>query len=378
MYGILVALHRYVGLTIAGFLVVVGLTGSIIAFHGELDAWANPDLFYAPEGQHLSVTTLVQRVEETDANIRVAFVEVNVKPGRSAVLFVEPKPGVTNVDYNQVFADPSTGEVLGHRYYGACCFERRAIIPFLYNLHRRLTMPGHWGEWLLGGIAVLWLFDCFVALALASPREILSARRWKTALGIRWQASAYRVTFDMHRAGGLWTWLVMGILAFTSIYLNLGDEIVRPVTGVFSQLSPEPYELVKPPAESAARESFDDILRRSETIADLSAQGFSPTGIYYDREAGLYLVDLEDKSEFMLGFAWAAYDTTGKLVGTQMPGAGSAGDVFLQLQFPLHSGRIGGLAGRIVISVMGVALAVLSITGIVIWLKKRRARMSRA
>ena len=49
MYGLLVALHRYVGLTIALFLVVVGLTGSIIAFHSELDAWANPDLFHAPE-----------------------------------------------------------------------------------------------------------------------------------------------------------------------------------------------------------------------------------------------------------------------------------------------------------------------------------------
>jgi uncharacterized iron-regulated membrane protein len=380
MYGLLVALHRYVGLTIALFLVLVGLTGSIIAFHWELDAWANPDLFYAPEGPQLSAAELVRRVEATDPRIQVAFVEVNIKPGRSAALLVEPRAGVAGVDYNQVFANPSSGEVLGRRRYGSCCFERRAIIPFLYNLHRRLSMPRHWGEGLLGGGAILWLLDCVVALALASPRQVFSLHRWKAALGVRWTASAYRITFDLHRAVGLWTWLVLGVLAFTSIYLNLGDEIVRPVTGAISTLSPTPYDRVRPDTDPAtARRSFDDILQLSEGTGELVDRGYAPTGIYLDREAQIFMVDFENTTQFMFGFAWAAFDaTTGKLIATQLPGAGSRGDVFLQLQFPLHSGKIGGLTGRIFISVMGVAIAMLSITGILIWLKKRRARTKAA
>lgn len=379
MYGLLVALHRYVGLTIALFLVVVGLTGSIIAFHAELDAWANPDLFYAPEGLRLSTTELVRRVEAADARVHVAFVEVDVKPGRSAALFVEPRAGMIDVDYNQVFADPSSGEVLGRRSHGSCCFDRRAIVPFLYNLHRRLSMPGHWGEWLLGGIAILWLIDCFISLALAAPRKIFSLRRWRTALGVRWKATAYRMTFDWHRASGLWTWLVLGILAFTSIYLNLGDEIVKPLTGAVSTLSPTPYDQPRAVVDpSLGQRSFDDILQLSERTGELVDRGYAPTGIYYDREAQIFMVDFENTSPFMFGFAWAAFDAiTGRLIGTQLPGAGSGGDVFLQLQFPLHSGKIGGLAGRIFIAVMGVAIAVLSITGIVIWLKKRRARWAR-
>lgn len=380
MYRLLVALHRYVGLTIALFLVLVGLTGSIIAFHSELDAWANPDLFYAPDGPRLPAAELARRVEAADPRIKVAFIDVNIKPGRSAALFVEPRGDVTGVDYNQVFADPSTGAVLGHRNHGGCCFDRRAIIPFLYNLHRRLTMPGHWGEWLLGGVAILWLLDCFVALALASPRKVFSLRRWSAALGVRWKASAYRITFDLHRAVGLWTWLVLGVLAFTSIYLNLGDEIVRPLTGAVSTLSPTPYDRPRPPADpSTPRRSFDDILQLSERTAELVDRGYAPAGIYLDREAQIFMVDFENTSPFMLGFAWAAFDaTTGKLIGTQLPGAGSGGDVFLQLQFPLHSGKIGGLAGRILISMIGLAIAMLSITGIVIWLKKRRARSKAA
>ena len=44
----LVRLHRWAGLTIALFLVVAGLTGSVLVFREELDAWANPDLFASP------------------------------------------------------------------------------------------------------------------------------------------------------------------------------------------------------------------------------------------------------------------------------------------------------------------------------------------
>jgi uncharacterized iron-regulated membrane protein len=46
----------------------------------------------------------------------------------------------------------------------------------------------------------------------------------------------------------------------------------------------------------------------------------------------------------------------------------------MQAQFPLHSGRILGVGGRILISCVGVMVAVLSATGLLIWLKKLNAR----
>jgi uncharacterized iron-regulated membrane protein len=44
----LIQLHRYAGLLLAPFLVVVGLTGSLLAFHDEMDRWLNPDLLTVP------------------------------------------------------------------------------------------------------------------------------------------------------------------------------------------------------------------------------------------------------------------------------------------------------------------------------------------
>ncbi|MDQ3196937.1 MAG: PepSY domain-containing protein [Pseudomonadota bacterium] len=66
----------------------------------------------------------------------------------------------------------------------------------------------------------------------------------------------------------------------------------------------------------------------------------------------------------------------GNIVGARVPGQGSAGDVFAQLQFPLHSGRIAGLTGRIIIGLAGLATAMLAITGVIIWLKRRRSGVS--
>ncbi len=49
----------------------------------------------------------------------------------------------------------------------------------------------------------------------------------------------------------------------------------------------------------------------------------------------------------------------------------------MQFQFPIHSGQILGLPGRILIAVMGVVIAGLSVTGVYIWWKKRVGRVAR-
>jgi uncharacterized iron-regulated membrane protein len=46
--------------------------------------------------------------------------------------------------------------------------------------------------------------------------------------------------------------------------------------------------------------------------------------------------------------------------------------------FPLHSGQIIGLPGRILISFSGIAVVVLTVTGVIIWAKKRRGRLATA
>jgi len=50
------------------------------------------------------------------------------------------------------------------------------------------------------------------------------------------------------------------------------------------------------------------------------------------------------------------------------------GDTFLAWQFPLHNGEAFGLTGRIAVFVAGIIPALLYISGIFIWWKKRKGR----
>jgi uncharacterized iron-regulated membrane protein len=67
----------------------------------------------------------------------------------------------------------------------------------------------------------------------------------------------------------------------------------------------------------------------------------------------------------------------GALLSDRHRTEGSAGDVFLAWQYPLHSGKAFGAIGRFIIFVSGIVLTVLCVTGIMIWLRKRSARTRR-
>lgn len=387
---ILVAIHRYVGLVIAVFMVVAGLTGSAIAFRDELDVWLNPDLFEARStGTPLPAGEIVARVEQSDPRIMVSLLPLHPEPGAAYVVGVLPRVDPSTgrpfvLDYNQVFVDPASGDILGQRKTGACCFERKQLMPFLYVVHNNLMLPGRYGNWLMGGIALLWAIDCFVAIMLTFPRSRPFFERWRQAFLIRRGTNSQRMTLDMHRSGGLWLWCLLLMLAVTGVSLNLADELVRPVLAKVSTVTPSPREqgrsrfTFKPPAPT-----FDFTQAAAKAEAAMAARGaavkaFEVTYLAYYK---VYIVSLAEPGrdpEAGLGHPHIYLDSvSGEAIRADIPGEGSVADVFLNWQLPLHSGRIIGLPGQILVAASGIVVAVLAVLGVVIWWRKRRARAQR-
>ena len=401
MRGLLVTIHRWAGLFIAVFLFVAGLTGSLISWDHELDEWLNPDLFEAKQtGSPLAPLELVSRFEATDKRVRVTSLPLSYEEGKTAELFVEPridpetgKPYV--LEYNQVYVEPATGQIAGKRFWGKISLDRRDLLPFLYKLHYSMHVPDffnsdRWGIWLMGIIGIVWTFDCFVGLWLTFPPFTRAAagnkswmQRWAPAWRMKPNASLYRLNFDLHRATALWMWLFLLVLAFTSISMNLSTEVVRPMLSKISSLTPEVWDVRSPaPLDKpiAPALSFASIIDRASNEARQRLWQEPPGSAFYSPEYGVYSVSFfepgADHGEGGMGTKTLYFDgNTGADLGESVPWTGSAADIFMQLQFPLHSGRIAGLPGRILLSVMGLVVATLSLTGIVIWFKKRLARL---
>jgi uncharacterized iron-regulated membrane protein len=289
-----------------------------------------------------------------------------------------------------------TGETRGKREWGAAWpISTETFVSFLYVLHYSLHIPemwgiDRWGEWLMGGVALLWTFDCFVGFYLTLPiRKRTAARvgrwwgRWKPAWKIKTRGSSYRINFDLHRAFSLWTWALLFVLAVSAVSLNLYAEVARPIVAALSSFTPTPYD-------TRAMRPNNDLLEPKVTYAQVLANGRAeaqrrgftlPVGdIFYSPDFGVFGVRFFGPGgdhDPGLGPAILYFDSAdGRYIGDWIPWRGTAGDLFLQMQFPVHSGRILGIPGRIVISAMGLGVAMLSATGVAIWLRKRRARVA--
>jgi uncharacterized iron-regulated membrane protein len=388
MRPILVRLHRWLGVATALFLFVSGLTGAIIAWDHEIDAQLNPVFFEAKTaGPALPPLELARRVEAADPRVQVSYLPLSVEPGHTLQMMVMPRTDPAtkapfDVNYNQLAVDPATGDVQARRMWGAVSLARLDLMPFLYKLHYTLHLPvlGGFdtGTWLLGIVGIMWFFDSGIALILSFP----SVKAWRKSFAFRVKRGGYALTFDLHRSGGVWIWALLVMMALTSISMNLNEPVVKPVVSVFSKLAPS--FLDNPALVSAGPPGSADVTHEqviANAARDARREGIdAPMGaLYYVPTMQAYGIGFfkpgNEHGDVGLGNPWLYYNGhTGKLAGMSIPGRGSAGDLFLQAQFPLHSGRIIGIPGRILISAVGVMVAVLSITGLMIWLKKRSAR----
>lgn len=401
--------HRYAGLLTAGFLFVSGITGAVISWDHELDDLLNPHLMQAhTPGTPQAALALARQVEARHPDVRVSYIPLHIEPGKSLALGVSPRfDPVTRTlpepGFNQVFVDPVSGAELGKREWGAVWpITRETFVSFLYRLHYTLHIPAlwgidRWGLWLMGGIAMIWMVDSFVGFYLTLPVRRRQAalthpaanppgkswwRRWQPAWKVRWTGGSNKLNFDLHRAFSLWTWIVLFVLAFTAFSLNLYNEIFYPVMKTFTQVTPTPFDTRAPndfQHPIAPRVGNDAIVRQAGAEGQRRGWDVPVGSIYYAQEYGIYMVSMyrpgDDHGSGGVGPALLYYDGgDGRLLGERQPWKGSAADIFVQAQFPLHSGRILGLPGRILISCMGLVVAMLSVTGVIIWWRKRASR----
>ncbi|MGY1488926.1 PepSY-associated TM helix domain-containing protein [Methylobacillus pratensis] len=384
----LVVIHRWFGLAMAVFLFIAGLTGAVISWDHELDEWLNPALFHAAgEGTAQSPLALANQLEQERPQLMVTYLPLAIEPGHTLGMSVSATPDAATgkakpLGYNQVALNPANGEIQGQREWGAVSLTRENLLPFLYKLHYSMHIPDAWGLELgmlfMGIIAIIWVFDNLIALWISFP----NVKSWRKSFAFRWKQGGYKLNFDLHRSGGVWVWLLLLMLAVTSVSMNLNFQVMRPLVETFSSLSPSPFASRMPQPED---EPLLPDIRREQVLeiarAEARKRGWTaPAGaVFYSPAFGLYGVGFfeagNDHGDGGLGNPWLYFDgKDGSIVGESIPGTGSAGDIFMQAQFPLHSGRILGLPGRILISVMGAVVAMLSVTGIIIWLRKRQSR----
>jgi uncharacterized iron-regulated membrane protein len=381
--------HRYVGLVLVPFLTLLGLTGSIITFNSELERAISPQLFAAPrpEQKPLSLAALAQRAETLAPEARLRY--LILRPGQ-AIARMEARPSPSGeasaIDFDQLFLDPFNGAELGRRREGDLSQGLINLIPFVYRLHREFA-AGHTGVFILGIASLVWTVDCLFALYLTLPlTSVQFWRRWARSWRIKKSKSSFRLHFDFHRAGSLWSWLLLIIFAWSGVMMNL-DPVYDFVTrGLFDY---EPFSKTIASLSPHPNESPRLTWREAETIGvrimseQAAKRGFSlgrPDSIGYVRSLGVFTygaasgLDIRRRSSDTS--VWFDGDN-GELRQIFFPTSEHTGNTVSSWLWALHFGDVENFTPyRLLVCLLGLWVVGLSLTGVAVWLFKRDARNS--
>ncbi len=390
MRRLFVWIHRYVGLVMAGFLIFEGLTGSLLAFNDDLERLISPQLYATPKpgAAALDVATLAERAAELVPRGQVTGVSF-FRAGQASVGFSPRKDLATgeprDLGFTELLLDPWTGKELGR---SKCCdiFEGFVnLMPFIYALHASLKL-GQTGIWILGVVALFWTLDCFVGFYLTLPVAIAHFwRRWRLSWLIKRRAGFYRLNFDLHRASGLWLWPTLFIFAWSSVMLNMRPVYEWVTRAVFDYSTPR-HSLMSMTSHSEDQPPKLD-WRAAQAVGErlmaeqASGHGFAverPLSLTYDPFSGTYMYAVRSSLDVdeVRGAVTIEFDgDDGALRSSEQPTGEHSGNTVSNWLYALHLGNVFGLPYRIFVCVMGLVITVLSVTGMYIWWKKRKARV---
>lgn len=376
-------LHRYVGLVLALFLAIVGLTGAAIAWNDELERVFAPVLFVLPPGRAqlpaLDPFALRDAAARAMPEFAVNAVDFTRRRDQPARFAIEARPGGATPANTEIALDPASGALVGARRQGDLRQGWINLMPFIYDVHDALAL-GDRGALVLGLVALLWTIDCFVGAYLTLPP--VRAKwwaKWRKAWRVRRPATSFKLTFDLHRAGGLWLWGVLLLFSWSSVSFNL-PAVYRPIMCTVLACIDDPPQ---PPARSVPQPVLGwrqaHALAQERMAAIARQQGFTVLSerlMFYDPGTHAYSYRVRsDRDPGRLGNTQIRIDgDDGRVSAVSIPTGRAAGDTITIWLETIHTAGVFGRTLKIVITLTGLMIAGLSVTGVLIFLRKAASR----
>jgi uncharacterized iron-regulated membrane protein len=238
----------------------------------------------------------------------------------------------------------------------------------LTDLHLYLHLPESWGMIAVSALGAL-LCGLIVSGFLAHPRlfrdafSLRSGARQLTQTDIHNRLSVWGAPFHLMIAvTGAYFGLVMLILAVAAAAGGHSREAL--VESVFGA-EPELEQREKTVAVARALNTLDEIAPDTEPLL-MTLHKAGTAGQFmeiYARHPGRLIYSENYR-----------FDSAGNYLGKAGFSDGEAGKQAVYSVYRLHFGHFGGLPVKILYGVLGLALTVISVTGVNIWLERRKKR----
>jgi uncharacterized iron-regulated membrane protein len=350
-------LHSWLGLVAGLGLLVIGLTGSLLVFHEELEALFNRELVRvepAPAGRLPLDTLLAQAQRQLPDHEVTGWLPQYDDPRLADLLYVIERG---HNEWLVATLDPYTGQLLASPRLGTT-----TLTGWLLDLHYTF-LADHVGMLLAGlfgvmlcalGVSGVWLYRDF----------------WKNVFTLRWNRGARILFSDLHKFTGIASVAFNLILGFTGAYWNLTHLVGHWING-------------DPPQPKIEQRLYPATLSLDALARDASARlpGFRGNFISLPSDPAAPAVILwgtiEPRGPFTGPYgSTVSYDPqTGAHVATTDLSAQGWWAQVVDTFTPLHYGSFGGLPVKILWALGGLCPGVLAITGFLVWFRRRHIQL---
>ncbi|MEP7246206.1 MAG: PepSY-associated TM helix domain-containing protein [Gammaproteobacteria bacterium] len=342
--------HRILGLFTATLWMFQAFTGVLLTFRQEID-----NASVAGEAVPVATAGLGERIASLQrGGSRVESMWVtNFAANRFNIHYVDA------ATTERVMLVDGAGRVLRDGLENTT-FANGGWSGTLTNLHASL-MSEEVGKWIIGICGALLVSNIVLGLKLAWPRKGM----WRQALVLRSSRNATAQLYGVHRTVGLWMAVPLFVVAAAGVALRFDDALERAL-GVARAV----------PVNSAQVSGFQPAQALDLALARYRNSMITALSMPTE-SAPWYRVRVHARGEVsrMYGTTTVYLSAVDGAVLKEYPAAtASAGRAVFDTLYPIHTGEIGGLAGRVLLLLTGVALLFTGVYGIRLWLARLKRK----
>lgn len=248
-------IHLWVGVLLAAYSVVIGLSGSALVFREEIEQWQwGKTLQIHQQARVQPLQTMVDHVQADRAGWVAVGLRNVMRTDEAALLLMRPEKDLTSTNLRYVYFNQYTGAVVLDR------MRYSGVMGWLESMHYYLLM-GRQGLTISGWMALGLLILCLSGVLLWWP----GVSRWAQALIMRKRARWQRLNWDLHSVVGFWSCALLLAVSFTGVYfafpLPIAASLVKLTGGSIQEAARfVAVPKVAAPQPGAVRLSIDQAL----------------------------------------------------------------------------------------------------------------------
>ena len=344
-------LHSTAGLVSGIFILLMSVSGAVLVFHEQIESWQTPAVI-DNRRQVATVDDCYKTVQKEYPHAQISNCVLPGEKNKPVSFIIYDSSYKNGTAAMEIFLHPQTAEILKTR--GGSDNIADNFMSWLAKFHSSFHL-GKAGEWLLGFFALVFLLSILTGLILFR-KNILSVLLFKK--------SVYKRT-NLHQLIGVYALLFNLMIAGTGFWMQryvfkkefYASDNYTPVLKTSPALS---FKFDS--AYTTIQKIYPDFTGRVIYFAQ-SSKG--QTAVYGSRSRNAYIHSKKFADVIFL-------DSAGKIAKTRFINEINSADRYDIINSQLHMGRFGGTGVKIIYSLFGITGAILSITGFLLWLKRKK------